>query len=97
MSKAVETIQLAFYNSKYKQSLFTYELDEKQKHFTTLPEKAIEMFCINTTSYPVVILEKDIPVGFFILQDGEEAKDYTKRDHTMLIRSVSVNPQYQGK
>ena len=97
MSKAVETIQLAFYDSKYKQSLFTYELDEKQKHFTTLPEKAIEMFCTNTTSYPIVILEKDIPVGFFILQDGEEAKDYTKREHTMLIRSVSVNPQYQGK
>lgn len=97
MSKAVEIIQLAFYDSKYDQSLFAYELDENQKHFTTLPEKAIEMFCANATSYPVVILEKEIPVGFFILEDGKEAKDYTKRDYTMLIRSISVNPQHQGK
>ena len=97
MSKAVETVQLAFYESKYEHSLFAYKLDETQKHYTTLPEKAIEMFCNDTTSYPIVILEGEVAVGFFILQGGAEAKNYTNREHTMLIRSVSINPIYQGK
>lgn len=96
MTKGIGNIELAFYEEKYKEMICNYQLDETQKKFTTLPCEAL-IGCENdASSIPIVMLKGHQPIGFFVLQVGEAIRHLTELDDAMLIRSVSVNPSYQG-
>ncbi|MEH6941052.1 GNAT family N-acetyltransferase [Bacillus sp. JJ722] len=89
-------VKLAFYEEKYREKVCSYELDDNQKIFTLMPSEAISMFATNTYSDPVVMLLQQTPIGFFVLHDAKDALHDREVVNTMFVRSLSVNPRYQG-
>jgi len=45
----------------------------------------------------VTILQDEKPAGFFVLDFGEDKLDLTDNEKSVLLRSLSVNPDLQGK
>lgn len=76
-----------------------YQLDEEQSQFTTSID-----YCINQRrdsedpeKFIVTILLEETPIGFFILDKGNDRMELTDNAKSLLIRSYSINPEYQGK
>jgi RimJ/RimL family protein N-acetyltransferase len=76
-----------------------YTLDEDQLRFTATPPQALQRIKERNDgqSFPVVIMDEDIPAGFFVLDFGKDKLDFTVNEHAVLLRSLSVNPKMQGK
>ena len=72
------------------------KLEERQRQFTIMPIEALKRFQNHPNSYPIVITFFLYPVGFFLLQDGEIAMHYYDTENKMIIRSLSVDPTFQG-
>lgn len=77
----------------------SYRLDGEQSQFTTSIDE-----CINQRrdledpyKYIVVITLDEIAIGFFILDKGTDRMELTDNPKSLLIRSYSINPIYQGK
>lgn len=77
----------------------SYRLDGEQSQFTTSIDE-----CINqrkdledVNKLIVVIRSNETPVGFFILDNGSDRMELTDNPKSLLIRSYSINPIYQGK
>ncbi len=45
----------------------------------------------------VTILADGQPVGFFVLDNGPLCRDHQRRPGAVLLRSLSINPTYQGQ
>lgn len=76
-----------------------YQLDEIQDQFTRTAN-----WCINERKdledplkTLVTILFEDKPVGFFVLDSGKDKLEYTDNENAVLLRSLSLNPEFQGK
>lgn len=87
------------YKNEHFDALNAYQLDEAQAKFTASID-----FCINERKdlndplkMVVVILENEQPVGFFVLDRGTDKATLTDNRHAVLVRSLSINPAYQGK
>lgn len=77
----------------------SYILDETQLRFTASAVQALHNIDEREDSdaFPVTIFENDIPVGFFVLDFGQDKFELTDNENSVLLRSLSVNPQMQGK
>ncbi len=80
-------------------ALNSYRLDDAQAQFTADID-----YCVNErqdladdNKTLVVIVSGDEPVGFFVLDVGVEKFTLTDNANAVLVRSLSVNPSYQGK
>lgn len=89
-------IELVFFDREQHESVFEYELEEKQRCFTVMPIEALNRFRNHSNSYPIIITLFLYPVGFFLLQDGEIVKHYYDTENKMIIRSLSIHPAFQG-
>lgn len=80
-------------------SKVSYSLDENQLRFTATAEQALQNIekRDDNDAFPITILEDEIPVGFFVLDFGEDKFELTDNKNSVLIRSLSVNPEMQGK
>lgn len=92
-------VELIPYQSAHFEELNSFQLDEIQSQFTAsvyqnIVERKIESI---PGKFPVTILYDEIPVGFFILDDSEEKLIFTADENAVLLRSLSLNPNYQGK
>ncbi|MCS1352292.1 GNAT family N-acetyltransferase [Mechercharimyces sp. CAU 1602] len=90
-------IQLSTYKSEHKRLLSTFSLPHDQLQYTQLPQDALHKCTEDPNRHPVVILHAERPVGFFILHHRSELTDFTKKETSLLIRSLSVNHSEQGK
>ncbi|WP_343681312.1 GNAT family N-acetyltransferase [Chryseobacterium arthrosphaerae] len=77
----------------------SYVLDENQMRFTATAQQALQNISERDDSdaFPITIFEDDIPAGFFVLDFGKDKLDLTDNQDSVLIRSLSVNPQMQGR
>lgn len=77
----------------------SYALDENQMRFTATAQQALQSISErdDEDAFPVTIFENDVPVGFFVLDFGKDKLDLTDNENSVLLRSLSVNPQLQGK
>ncbi|WKB36244.1 hypothetical protein QS257_03250 [Terrilactibacillus sp. S3-3] len=91
-------VHLAFYTSLHLEALNHFELSESQLPFTLLPKAALRT-ALNERDerFPVTILKKDLPVGFFVLHIGEGICDYTSNPKAVLLRAFSINYSQQRK
>ena len=80
-------------------SKVNYALDEDQLRFTSTAEQAIQRIKERNDhqSFAVTIMDNDLPAGFFVLDFGDDKLDLTDNEHSVLLRSLSVNPELQGK
>ncbi|UXZ05314.1 GNAT family N-acetyltransferase [Moraxella nasicaprae] len=72
-----------------------YLLNDEQAEFTALPNYWFDDN--RQTSYKIVICDNHQPIGFFVLDDGDDKFDYTDDKSALLLRSMSINPNFQGK
>ncbi|MCW3162431.1 GNAT family N-acetyltransferase [Chryseobacterium oryctis] len=76
-----------------------YVLDEIQAQYTSTAEFALQRIKDRNTNqeFPVTIFENEKSAGFFTLDFGEDKLDLTDNMHSVLLRSLSINPQMQGR
>lgn len=91
-------IHLKFFTSEDLPGV-SYALDENQLRFTASAEQALQSIEVreDDDAFPVTIFDEGKPVGFFVLDFGKDKLELTDNISSALIRSLSVNPQMQGK
>ncbi|WP_449399429.1 GNAT family N-acetyltransferase [Chryseobacterium wanjuense] len=74
-------------------------MNELQLQYTSSAEFALERIKERNTGleFPITIFNAEKPVGFFVLDFGEDKLDLTDNPNSTLLRSLSVNPALQGK
>ncbi|UPK45529.1 GNAT family N-acetyltransferase [Paenibacillus pabuli] len=89
-------ISLAPYHDKYNQDLANFSLSDEQVQFTAMPVEVMEEALQNPNKYPVVILNDDTPVGFFILHKNSEYVEERDSSRKILVRALSITLEHQG-
>lgn len=76
-----------------------YALDETQLQYTSSAANALKRITDRNTGleFPVTVFDHEIPVGFFTLDFGDDKLELTDRPDSVLLRSLSIHPQMQGK
>lgn len=91
-----ENITLDFYKEKYLTDLVKFCLPPEQEIFTTLPKDVLHLALSDYFRYPVVVLLKDVAVGFFILHYGKDIFEFIHNPNAILLRTFSINFKFQG-
>ncbi|SHS11412.1 ribosomal-protein-alanine acetyltransferase [Mycobacteroides abscessus subsp. abscessus] len=89
-----KNISLDLFQLKYKERLFSFELPNDQVKFTALPSHVLE---VQEGQFPIVIVEDDVPVGFFILHSTSRVKEYSNNRNAMLLTAFSIDYSKQGR
>lgn len=76
-----------------------YKLDETQSQFTAKAEEALQRISErqDALAYPVTVFYGEKAAGFFVLDFGDDKLDLTDNPDSVLVRSLSINPDLQGK
>ncbi|MEG0915748.1 MAG: GNAT family N-acetyltransferase [Myroides sp.] len=75
-----------------------YQLNDEQSRFTSSIHQCKEEGVFTDDQKSIIsILYDDIPVGFFILDKAQENQKCTISRSSILLRSFSINPSFQGK
>lgn len=90
-------VSLDFYQQKYMPGLEDYYLSVEQSKFTGMPLEQIEICKNEEDRYPIVILFKGAPAGFFVLHGWEGVKAFSNNKNALLLRAYSINTSFQGK
>ncbi|WP_345767294.1 GNAT family N-acetyltransferase [Chryseobacterium endophyticum] len=90
-------VKLQFYTEE-DFPLVNYELDESQSQYTSSAANALKRIADRNTGleFPVTIFHNGIPRGFFTLDFGEDKMELTDNPDSVLLRSLSINPEMQG-
>lgn len=64
-----------------------------------MPKATLEIIKEKNTGdkFPVTIFFQNKAVGFFVLDFGADKFELTENENSTLLRSLSINPDYQGK
>ena len=94
-------ISLEFYKSDNFTDL-NYQLSKIQMEFTATVDSALERIGERKLkqdflAHPISIFNDEKPIGFFVLDLGKDKFGLTENENSILIRSFSVNPKFQGK
>ncbi|MFD1737500.1 GNAT family N-acetyltransferase [Bacillus salitolerans] len=90
-------IILDMYNPIYLSTLETFSLPDEQRQFTGMPLEMIKLAKEDHSRNPIVILNHNNPVGFFVLQNGARVVEYTDNPNALLLIAFSINETEQGK
>ncbi|WP_336961139.1 GNAT family N-acetyltransferase [Chryseobacterium contaminans] len=92
-------VRLEFFKPDEHLSGVSYTLDESQLRFTASANQALQSIGEreDNDAYPITILENNVPVGFFVLDFGEDKFGLTDNENSVLVRSLSLNPEMQGR
>lgn len=76
-----------------------YILNEFQLAYTSTAEFALNRMAERNTGleFAITIFDDEKPAGFFTLDFGEDKFDLTETQNSTLLRSLSINPELQGK
>ena len=93
------SLQLIFYNSSHFEELNSYDLDESQSEFTVSVYESIVVRKVESISgkYSITIMLEEKPIGYFVLDFTDDKFNYTNCQDAVLLRSLSLNPDFQGK
>ncbi len=93
--------ELKFYQSEDLSEL-DYILDDIQSKYTATAKQSLEKIEERNQrgdffAYPITIFYQEKIAGFFVLDFGEDKFDLTENTDSVLLRSLSINPDFQGK
>ncbi|CAD7801099.1 hypothetical protein CHRY9390_00728 [Chryseobacterium aquaeductus] len=91
--------ELKFYRPEDLSEL-DYVLDEIQSQFTATAKQTLVKIEDRNQSgdffaYPITIFHDEKVAGFFVLDFGNDKFEFTENPHSVLLRSLSVNPDFQ--
>lgn len=94
-------ITLKFYEPEDLPEL-DYTLDDIQSQYTVTARQALEKIEERNRrddffAYPITVFYNENIAGFFVLDFGEDKFDLTENSDSVLLRSLSINPVFQGK
>ncbi|MFC7346349.1 GNAT family N-acetyltransferase [Chryseobacterium zhengzhouense] len=94
-------VELKFFEPKDLSEL-DYELDDIQSQYSALPKQALERIEARNQNedffaYPVTIFYYEKIAGFCVLDFGNDKFEMTDNSSSVLLRALSVNPEFQGK
>lgn len=94
-----QTIRLLPYSETHYEDLMHYELDEERNQFTVLPKEnlATRNILADPEKHAVSIMLEDKAIGFFVFDSGADKAPLADNAKALLLRSLSVNPAYQGR
>jgi len=77
----------------------SYVLDERQSLYTSTAAQALERIRerADDLAFPVSIFDDEMLAGFLVLDFGADKFDITDNPNSVLLRSLSINPEFQGK
>jgi len=90
-----QSVELQWYKQDFLKQLRNFELPEEKAQFTAFPVELLEELVDG--QYPIVILNKNEPVGFFLLHSTNRVKEYSDNPHALLLTALSINNLHQGK
>lgn len=91
-------VSLQFYNESDFAAV-NYTLDHIQAAYTSTAALALNRISERDTGleFAVTVFSNENPAGFFTLDFGDDKLDATGNPDCVLLRSLSVNPEFQGK
>ncbi|MFL9835470.1 GNAT family N-acetyltransferase [Chryseobacterium terrae] len=94
-------VELKFFEPEDLSDL-NYKLDEIQAQYSALPKQALERIEARNQNddffaYPITILYNEEIAGFCVLDFGNDKLELTDNQDSVLLRSLSINPEFQGK
>lgn len=90
----MDRITLQHYQPHYLEELKSFELPKNQEQFTAMPSDILH---VKPGQHPIVILNENHVVGFFLLHNSERVKEYSSNSQAMLLTALSINHREQGK
>lgn len=90
-------IDIVQYNEKYREQLESFELEERQLIYSSLPKEVLDEGLMDPNRRPCVVINKqDEVVGFFVLHQYYQHEGYDTPINAVYIRSLSINNKMQG-
>lgn len=94
-------ISLKFYEPENFPEL-DYILDDIQSQYTATAKQSLEKIEERNQkedffAYPITIFQNEKVAGFFVLDFGDDKFDLTENPDSVLLRSLSINPAFQGQ
>jgi RimJ/RimL family protein N-acetyltransferase len=89
-----DQLSIQMCKEEYKEALAAFRLPEEQARFTALPIEGLEA---DEGRHPIVILNGQEPVGFFVLHTSDRVKNYTDNPKAILLTALSINHAEQSK
>ena len=90
-------VQLVKYTEHYDPFISNFHLPPDKLQFTCYPLEKIKDPTASQEIIHILILNKDIPVGYFALENGEKVLKYTNNLNARLLTAFSINNDFQGK
>ena len=90
-------MRLAKYEERLKEKVEHYVLTEEQLQFTSTPRASIELSQKDVDRYPIVVMDDDELVTFFVLHENDGVKPFSDNPQALLLRSFSTEYSQQGK
>ena len=92
-----QTVTLVLYDPAHAADL-DYRLHGEQAQYSVSPQERLQNGRFAAPDcLAVTILCQNRPIGFFILDKGSDRLTYSANPRAVLLRSMSVNPAYQGQ
>ncbi|KKI90851.1 hypothetical protein WQ54_18145 [Bacillus sp. SA1-12] len=89
-------VRLVHYTNYYEPMISNFHLPPEKLQFTCYPLEKINDPNLSKETAHVLILNNDIPVGYFALETGEKVVKYTKNMNARLLTAFSINHDFQG-
>ncbi|MEK5520523.1 GNAT family N-acetyltransferase [Heyndrickxia sp. FSL W8-0423] len=84
------------YEKQFKEKLENYSLSKEQLQFTGTPSKAVELSNSDIDRHPILAIENNELVTFFVLHKNEGVKPYSENRKAILLRTFSTDFRHQG-
>lgn len=96
-SKRFSDITIHLYEEQHRESLYKFELSERQRIYSSLPKEVLDDAIEDPNRVANVVLNDDGDVvGFFILHQRYQHEGYDTPEEVVYIRSLSINERFQG-
>ncbi|MCO4352880.1 GNAT family N-acetyltransferase [Staphylococcus agnetis] len=96
-SKRFDDITIHLYEEQYRDALYRFKLNERQRIYSSLPEEVLDDALNDPNRKANVVLNNDGDVvGFFVLHQHYQREGYDTPEEVVYIRSLSINEQFQG-
>lgn len=90
-------MELYLYHPKFNDLIQNYYLPEEQLYYSATPKESIEMSKGDKDRFPVLGIDNNELVVFFILHENDGVRPYSSKENAILLRSFSTNYKHQGQ
>ncbi|WP_214537006.1 GNAT family N-acetyltransferase [Staphylococcus pseudintermedius] len=95
--KRFDDITIQLYDKQYRDALYQFELNERQRIYSSLPKEVLDDALNDDNRVANIVLnDQDEVIGFFVLHEHYQHEGYDTPYEVVYIRSLSINEAYQG-